>query len=143
MEYLVGFIFAAAIAGFADGLGFDRDRSFAPTVLIVIAFYYVLFAVQGGSSRALVTESVFAGGFVLLAVVGFRKNAWLAPAAIVGHGVFDFFHRSLIDDPGVPDWWPGFCGAIDVLLGACLVWLVIRRSRQGENPPRHASDARS
>jgi hypothetical protein len=48
------------------GFEFDRDRSFAPTVLIVIASYYVLFAVHGGSSQALVVESVAAGGFMLL-----------------------------------------------------------------------------
>lgn len=48
------------------GFEFDRDRSFASTVLIVIASYYVLFAVHGGSSQALVVESVAAGGFMLL-----------------------------------------------------------------------------
>ena len=40
--------------------------------------------------------------------------------AIAGHGVFDFFHHSLVENPGVPRWWPGFCLAFDVGLGAYL-----------------------
>ena len=47
MEYLIGIILAAAVAGSAVIIGFDRERSFYATALIVIATYYVLFAVQG------------------------------------------------------------------------------------------------
>jgi hypothetical protein len=49
MEYLIGLILSLVVAGFAIIVGFDRDRSFYPTVLIVIASYYVLFAVMGAS----------------------------------------------------------------------------------------------
>src|SRR5437660_1702085 len=109
MEYLIGLVLALAVAGLAAGVGFDRDRSFAPTVLIVIALYYVLFALMGGSTRTLVVESLVASGFLLVAVVGFKTNLWLIVAALVGHGVFDFVHHLLIDSPGTPSWWPGFC----------------------------------
>jgi hypothetical protein len=44
MEYLIGVILSLAVAGFAAVIGFDRERAFYPTVLIVIASYYVLFA---------------------------------------------------------------------------------------------------
>jgi hypothetical protein len=54
MEYLIGLILAAVVAGIATMIGFDRERAFYPTVLIVIASYYVLFAVMGASSRILV-----------------------------------------------------------------------------------------
>jgi hypothetical protein len=134
MEYLIGLVVALAVAGLGAGAGFDRDRSFASTILIVVALYYVLFAVMGGSSRALVIESCIASGFLLLAVLGFRKNVWLLPAAIAGHGVFDFFHRWLVDNPGVPGWWPGFCMAFDVLFGGWLAWLLGRRSRHHGSP---------
>ena len=46
MEYLIGLILALAVAGFAAVLGFDRERVFYPTLLIVIASYYALFAVM-------------------------------------------------------------------------------------------------
>ena len=49
MQYLVGLILSLAVAGLATVIGFDRERAFYPTVLIVIASYYVLFAAMGAS----------------------------------------------------------------------------------------------
>ena len=48
MEYVIGLCVAAAVAGLFAGVGFDRDRSSNPIVVIVTASYYVLFAVLGG-----------------------------------------------------------------------------------------------
>lgn len=126
MEYLIGLILSLAVAGFAAVVGFDRERTFYPTVLIVIASYYVLFAATGASRRTLIVEIVVAGGFLLVAVLGFKDNFWLIVAALVGHGVFDFIHRFFIDNPGVPHWWPGFCLAFDALLGVFLAVRLIR-----------------
>ena len=126
MEYLIGVILSLAVAGFAAAVGFDRERAFYPTVLIVIASYYVLFAVMGASRSTLVIEIVVACGFLLVAVLGFRKNVWLIVAALIGHGIFDFVHRFFIDNPGVPHWWSGFCLAFDVVLGAILAVRLIR-----------------
>jgi hypothetical protein len=108
-------------------MGFDRDRSFTPTVLIVIASYYVLFALIGDSQWALILESIIATGFLVFALIGFNRNPWFVAAALVGHGAFDFFHGSLIENPGVPSWWPGFCLAFDVLFGAWVAALLLRR----------------
>jgi hypothetical protein len=66
MEYLIGLCVAAAVAGLFAVVGFDRDRSSSAIVLIVIAHYYVLFAILGGSTRSLVIETVVAMGFLLL-----------------------------------------------------------------------------
>ena len=109
-------------------VGFDRDRVFYATVLIVVAHYYILFAVIGSSTPALALESVAAAIFFAFAVVGFKKNLWLIAAALAGHGVFDFFHHLLIQNPGVPVWWPGFCLSFDVLAGGFLAMLLMRRS---------------
>jgi len=109
MEYLIGLILSLAGAGAATIIGFDRERAFYPTVLIVIASYYVLFAVIGASGRTLMVELVLASGFVLAAVIGFKRNLWLVVAGLGGHGVFDFVRRWFIENPGVPNWWSGFC----------------------------------
>ena len=61
---------------------------------------------------------------VLAAVLGFKRNMWLVAAALAGHGVFDFFHSRLITNPGLPVWWPGFCGSYDVVAGAGLAWMI-------------------
>ena len=129
MEFLIGVVLAAATCVFFGMLaGFDRERIFYPMMLPPIATYYILFAAMGGSTSALTIESLVACVFLAVTVVGFRKNLWLIVAGLVGHGVFDFFHHLMIQNPGVPVWWPGFCGSFDVLAGGFLALLLARRS---------------
>jgi len=127
MPYLIGVVIALAVCVFAALVGFDRDRVFYPTMVTVVAHYYILFAVLGGSTSALILESVAATVFFVLAVAGFKTNLWLTATALAGHGVFDFFHHWFIQNPGVPVWWPAFCLSFDVLAGAFLAVLLVRR----------------
>jgi len=117
---LVGFLAALGVALFGWWTGFDRDRSFYPTVVIVVASFYELFGAMGGSVTALWAESGVMALFVILAVVAFRVSPWFAVVGLVGHGVFDSFHAAMIANPGVPVWWPQFCGTYDVAAGAFL-----------------------
>jgi len=128
MPYLIGVVLALGVALFARIVGFDRDRAFYPTVLIIIASVYGLFAVVGGSMSALVVECSCGLIFVVLAVVGFKTCAWVVVVGIVGHGLFDFIHVKFITDPGVPSYWPAFCGAYDVTAGLVLAWLLTRKT---------------
>ena len=128
MEYLIGILLALSVAGLAAGAAFDRDRSFAPTILIVVASYYVLFAVIGASARAIVVESVVASAFLLIGVFGSKTAPWIVAAAMVGHGAFDLVHDFFIQNPGVPGWWPGFCFAFDAIFGLWLAAIALRRS---------------
>jgi hypothetical protein len=128
MEYLIGIGLAVVVCVFATLVGFDRDRVFYPTLVIVIATYYILFAVMGGSTSALAWESLIAGVFLVLAVAGFKRDLWLIVAALAGHGVLDFFHHLFIQNPGVPAWWPGFCLSFDILAGGFLAMMLMRRS---------------
>lgn len=121
---LIGAGLAAAVAVFARLLGLDRDRAFYPTVLAVVASYYDLFATPAGSSAALLPELGVTALFLAAVVIGFRRNLWIVAAALVAHGAFDAVHALLIDNPGVPAWWPAFCGAYDVVAGAGLAMLL-------------------
>jgi hypothetical protein len=124
MEYLIGLVLGLAVSGSATLIGLDRGRSFYPTVLIVVASYYALFAAMGASNTTLGMEVLVGLGFAFLAVVGFKKSMWLVAAGLIGHGVFDvFFHHLFLDNPGMPIWWPGFCAGADISLGA---WLALR-----------------
>ncbi|MEP7157394.1 MAG: hypothetical protein ABI905_16560 [Betaproteobacteria bacterium] len=126
MEYFVGIALALSVGFMATIVGLDRDRSFYPTVMIVVASYYALFAVMGGSTHSLLAECIAAAVFVALSVAGFKRSLWLVVAGLAGHGVFDFIHGMLITNPGVPLWWPAFCGAYDVVAAMYLVALILR-----------------
>ena len=127
MEYLIGVGLALVVCVFALLVGLDRDRVFYSTLAIVVATYYILFAVMGSSPQAIVWESLVAAAFAALAVAGFKKTPWLIAAAIAGHGLFDAVHHLFIHNPGLPIWWPGFCMSFDVLAGAFLALLLLRR----------------
>ena len=126
VEFVVGVFLALSVGLLATFVGFERDRAFYPTVLIVIALYYALFAVMGGSVRALAIESIVIVAFVGASIVGFRKSLWLVVAAFAGHGLFDFIHGHLIVNPGVPVWWPLFCLSFDVAAAAYLAWRLVQ-----------------
>ena len=127
MEYVIGIAAAAGVGLFATVVGFDKERSFYPVVLIVIATLYLLFAAMAETIGVLVAEAIPALVFVAMAVVGFRKTLWLVVAGLALHGVFDFFHHAVIENPGVPVWWPGWCLAYDVVAAGYLAAVILIR----------------
>lgn len=126
MGYGIGSLLSVVVAVFARLVGLDRDRAFYTTVVIVVAHYYVLFAVMGGTTHALLVELGVMAVFVAVAVIGFKRNLWWVAAALVGHGVLDIFHAGLVTNAGVPAYWPAFCMTYDVGAGGILAWLLLR-----------------
>jgi hypothetical protein len=127
MAYLIGIVLSLGVALFARCVRFDRDRAFYPTVLIVIASYYVLFAAMSESVQTVLLESIVMTGFLIAAVVGFKSSAWIVVGALAGHGVFDALHGMVLENSGVPMWWPAFCLAYDLGAAGSLAWLTKRR----------------
>ena len=121
---IVGVLLAFAVGVLATVIGLDRDRAFYPTVTIVIASYYALFAVMGAATNVLVYECGVGAFFLAVAVSGFRSSLWVVVLALAAHGIFDLAHGSLISNPGVPAWWPAFCLTYDVTAAAYLAWLL-------------------
>ncbi len=128
MSYLIGFGLAIGTVLIALWIGFER-RTFYATVVILVATYYVLFAVMAGASRAIVIESSVTALFVALAAAGYRRNMWLLVAGLAGHGLFDMTHALWVTNPGVPEYWPAFCATYDVVAALALAWLVVRTPR--------------
>src|SRR5688572_14506403 len=135
LPFVIGIVLSAGVALFARYVGFDRDRAFYPTVVIVIASYYVLFAAMSGSVQTVVIESVVMTLFAAAAVAGFKSSTWFVVVALTGHGVFDAVHGHFIENAGVPAWWPAWCLAYDVGAAACLAWLIKREPKP--NDSRH------
>ena len=129
LEYVIGIVAAAGVGLFATVVGFDKERSFYPVVLIVIAALYILFAVMANSTHSLLAETVPALVFVVMATVGYLKTPWLVVAGLALHGIFDFFHSTVITNPGVPLWWPGWCLSYDVVAAAYLAALIFFRRK--------------
>jgi uncharacterized membrane protein YGL010W len=126
LPFVIGIVLSAGVALFARKVGLDRDRAFYPTVMIVIALYYVLFAVMSGSVQTVVIESVVMALFAAAAVAGFKSSAWIVVVALAGHGVFDAVHGHIIENAGVAGWWSAWCLAYDVGAAAGLGWLLRR-----------------
>lgn len=124
MALLIGVLLALSVGAFGRVTGLDRDRAFYPVVTVVIASYYLLFAVMGQSTRALVLDSLVCAAFVAAAVAGFKRSLWLVAVALAGHGMLDLAHSFVLSNPGVPSWWPWFCLAFDVTAAAYLAWLL-------------------
>jgi len=45
-------------------------------------------------------------------------------------------HSFLIENPGVPHWWPGFCLVFDVVLGGFLAMVLLRRQLADKGPAK-------
>lgn len=126
MEYFAGLVIALAVVGLGRSAGFDKERSFYPLVLTIVAAYYILFAAMAGSAEAFAYETIGLAAFVLVAVVGFRSNLWFVAIGLAVHGTFDFFHADFIENSGVPGWWPMFCLTCDVVLGGYVGLSLVR-----------------
>ena len=135
MEYIVGISLALIVCGAAKGLGMDRERVFYPAVAIAVTSYYLAFAVADGRSEVWLSELVIAAVFITAAVLGFKRNPWIAVLALGGHGVMDVFHHLLVHNEGVPRAWPGFCMSFDVTASALVAGLMLIRAR-GERTPQ-------
>jgi len=134
MEYFFGIVLGLVIVVAAHTLKYDRDRSFYPVILIVIALYYVLFAFMNENTGIIITELIIALGFTAIAIVGAKISLLIIGGGLLLHGLFDLFHHQIISYPEVPEWWPGFCAGVDVVLGIGVLVLVKTRSRATFRP---------
>ena len=128
MAYMIGLGLGLVTAALGRMAGLDRERGFYATILMVIPTYYILFAVMGGSARALTIASAATVVFFAIAIAGFRSSPWLIAGGLAAHGIFDLTHQYLVENPGVPPWWPAFCLTIDVVLAAAAALMVLRKN---------------
>ncbi|MDX2060304.1 MAG: hypothetical protein SFV24_21020 [Gemmatimonadales bacterium] len=121
---LLGLVLPVLVGVFGTVVGLDRDRAYYPTITVVVASYYCLFGAMGAPTETVLLEVLAAAPFVVAAAVGFRKSLWIVVVALAAHGILDVGHDAVIANPGVPPWWPAFCGAFDVVAAVYLAGLI-------------------
>ena len=95
--------------------------------LLTLPTLYGFFAIRAGEHGVAVNELIYglpylAAGLIL-ALVNVRQSALVVGSLWVLHAVYDVTHDQFISNPGVPRWYPAFCFAVDVVIGAYVVWL--------------------
>jgi hypothetical protein len=83
MAYLIGSILSLAGIGVATAIGLGRERAFYPTLLVVVASYYMLFAVLGAPRHTVVIEAMVGGIIVSVAVIAYKTNFWIVVFALL------------------------------------------------------------
>jgi hypothetical protein len=133
---VAGFLVAVyVVVGFRK-TKFERKKWVYPLLLASFPAYYWAFAVYGSDSVALQKELVAGALFIALSVIAYQVKGKVSLALLaigyIGHAVYDIAHNSLFVNSGAPEWWPEFCGSVDLLLGLYLVYLAVRTpSRAG------------
>lgn len=133
---LAGFLIAVSVVVGFRKAGFESKKRLYLFALASFPAYYWAFALYGSDYVALLKE-VFAGalflGVAALAYGAKRKTSLLMLSiGYLGHAGYDVTHNFLFFNPGAPDWWPEFCGVVDVSIGLYLVYLL------ASLPPRNS-----
>ncbi|HBS05563.1 MAG TPA: hypothetical protein DEA96_11390 [Leptospiraceae bacterium] len=126
MEFIAALIVTSSILGAGFLLGYNRDRSYYTTILIVIALIYVLFGFMEGTAQRILVESVIALIFIAAAILGERLSHMITGVFIILHGIFDVMHPQLLPGKVVPEWYPLFCLYVDLMLGFAVIILNAR-----------------
>lgn len=120
IAFITGSVLALSVGLLATFIGFDRERAFYPTVMIVIASYYVLFALMTDSNNFPLIEIAVFAAFSLASIYSFLHSIWLVVFMLVGHGILDLVQTKTNTSSGVPVWWPEFCSSYDFVAAAFL-----------------------
>jgi hypothetical protein len=91
----------------------------AGLIVIAIAGFWPLFAVASGDDTQLVLHMALFAAFGAAAVFSHKLGIAGLAAILMAHGLLDVALFTT-PHPG-PIWWPAFCAAYDVVLGAILL----------------------
>jgi len=95
--------------------------------LLVLPSLYALFALRAGEPAVGAAEMLYGIPFLaaglVFTLVGIRHSAVFVGAFWLLHGLYDLVHGRWLANPGVPAWYPVWCCAVDVVVGAYLLWL--------------------
>lgn len=126
----VGLVIVVCIIVKFKKSGYETGSIAYPILLATFPAYYWLFALFEQNVEALLYELIAGVFFLTLAALAYKRRSALSliflSIGFIGHGVYDILHKELYDASVAPNWWPEFCGSIDIILGAYIVWILMR-----------------
>lgn len=113
---LIGVILAVALLAAVASVGLHRDRAFYTAILIGVAAFYPVFAIERLDYSAALVQLLVAGGFVALALSGYRAGAQALGSVFLIHALYDVVALPL----GIhaPLLWPELCLSFDLVFAA-------------------------
>ena len=125
--FIIGIILTVGLLSISWATGLYRERGVYAVTLIAIAFFYIVFALEHGSTAVIFSNILIAGLFVGLALFGYMRSLKLVAFGLILHGIFDGIYAFSFTNPS-PEWWAPFCFAVDIALGGFLL-VIIKRSK--------------
>ena len=119
MIVAIGAFVGIVIAVFMVLARISTERGTWATLLVAIAIFYPVFAVESGSLESFAVQIGAASFFIILAFLGARVSLWFVAAGLPLHGLFDWTADYMLADPS-PDWWGPFCVGVDFVAAAYL-----------------------
>lgn len=122
MYAVLGGVLIAVFTILGIKLGKTENNPWAyPFVLALYPFFYFGFAIYANDNSALLNELTYAAPIFIICILTALKNikysAFILSIGYIGHGCYDIVHHLLFINPGMPAWWPEFCGTIDIIIG--------------------------
>lgn len=129
---MVPFTLGLLLAGIA--IAMVKDVKLPPRTyaigMFVLPMIYILFALLGGDMAAMGVEFLYGLPFFLIAFIcakrGFKGSGLLVVALWALHAAYDVYHPVLVDNAGVPGWYPAFCFAFDLVMVVYVLMLVTK-----------------
>lgn len=101
---------------------------------MTLPLVYTAFGFFATEKHAVVMELVFGVPFLCGAILALKfKAKWcltLLAAFWLAHAGYDIFHDQWLINSGVLAWYPAFCAAVDVTIGAYLLYLLYLASKR-------------
>lgn len=135
---------ASAVAGMAIARRARLERQMYPGLLALLPCFYAFFASVSGHHHISLVELAIGLPWIAVGLAclffDLRRSAQLLGVMWILHAVFDLGHQFLLDNPGLPSWYPLWCAVVDVGVGTCLLWFspalagaTLRSSRAGDD----------
>ena len=116
---LIGGVLATLTGGALWRLSLLHRAGIIGLIMIAIAGFWPLFAVASGDDTQLVVHMALFAAFGAAAVFSHKLGIAGLAAILMAHGLLNVA-LCTTPHPG-PIWWPAFCAAYDVVLGAILL----------------------